>query len=59
MPEKFCRAFEITALDDTNPIAVVPATWIDSLPSPMWAGLTRPSFPLISSPECMLNRPGN
>lgn len=53
MPEKFCRAFEITALDDTNPIAVVPATWIDSLPSPMWAGLTRPSFPHIPSPECM------
>jgi hypothetical protein len=54
MPAKFRRVFEITARDDTYPLAVVPATWIDSLPSPMWAGRGRPSYQGIPSKECLL-----
>ncbi|MFN4030227.1 MAG: hypothetical protein ACK4LR_09525 [Acidovorax temperans] len=35
------------------PLSLIQATWIDSQPSPMWAGGARPSFPCMPSPECM------
>lgn len=53
MPEKFRHIFEITARDDIYPLAAIPATWIDSLPSPMWAGRGRPSYTGIPTKECM------
>ena len=53
MPEKFRHIFEITDRDNTYPLAAFPATWIDSLPSPMWAGRGRPSYQGIPTNECM------